>query len=908
MALKIIPSPAPGYWSAHTHSRYSACDAVPSVEQIVDEVVRLHQPAVALTDHGNMAGSVELYKAAKKAGIQPFPGSELYYVPDTDRHKQERARKDGNKASRYHLGVIATSEVGYRNLVRLSSLTHRNHFHKPLVDNAMLAQLHDDGRLEDLVVTTGCFFGFTQQLLITKGEQAAKDFLRTLATWFPQVYVEMQNHNIDHGDGANDDKVADALMGIADDLGLPAIVTQDSHYLSGSDQPLHDDLKRLIAFGADPDEAVFPGDGFHVADGRWIAAHHHPARLARGLEGLGDLLGRGQLSIPVLDHYAYNVPRVVPDPQGVMETRCRAELANRKLGAKYLTKLKEEFEVISAADMAGYMILVAEVTDFMRENDIVFQTRGSAAGSLVCWLLGISNVDPLKWDLRFERFLSKDRTKPPDVDLDIAHDRRQELIDWLETRFTVHQIGTWMQFSMNGDEEDDEGKGSLLQKYFSTWNKFNPENKIHTVEEMPPKDRSMLYEISSRETYRGMGTNAAGVVITSTPKDFDNLVPIAARTKGGFLTQYHLKAIEDLGLVKLDVLGSKTLTVVGRCLALLGQNMDYLEEIPLRDAKVYAEISSGRTAGVFQLEGKSSMFGVKSLKPGSIKEVIAAMALFRPGVQGVKGDKHYIARKHGKEPMPTYHPIIQEIIAPTNAILLYQEQVIDILRRLGMEADDLTAFLKAVKASNKNVEGAVKVIASYRGWIEKRCAEEGMSETDVAYLDEAFAAFSNYSFNRAHATVYGLTAYRCAWLALHHPLEFHAALLSVATEGKDDKKERNYLHATRSRGVRVLPPQINVSGASYTIDNERGVIRKGLMTIKGVGIAAAREIATHAPYTSVSDLIERTQARAVNGRKEWDGQDPATLCGVLGILRDTGLLEPLIYAEKVRERAGNQTM
>lgn len=902
MALRIIRNPAPGYWSAHTHSRYSDCDAVPSVEQIVDEVVRLGQPAVAITDHGNMAGSVELYKAAKKAGIQPFPGSEMYYVPDTDQHKKDRARKDGIKASRYHLGVIATSELGYRNLIRLSSFSHRNHFHKPLIDNAMLAQLHDDGRLDGLVVTTGCFFGYAQQQLIAAGEQATKDYLRMLASWFPQVYVEMQNHNIDHGDGANDDKMADALLDIANDLGLPAIITQDSHYLSRSDQPLHDDLKRLVAFGADPDEAVFPGDGFHVADGEWIAAHHHPTRLARGLEGLGDLLGRGQLSIPVLDHYSYNVPRVVPDPQGVMEQRCRTELAKRGLGPRYRAKLNEEFEVIKASDMAGYMILVAEVTDFMQEREIVFQTRGSAAGSLVCWLLGISNVDPLKWDLRFERFLSKDRTKPPDVDLDIAHDRRQELIDWLEQRFTVHQIGTWMQYSLEPEEDESDGKGSLLRAYFSAANKMREkEDHVHTIHQIPDDDRAMLHEISDRNTYKGMGTNAAGVVLTSTPKDFENLVPICVRKAGGFVTQYHLKAIEDLGLVKLDVLGSKTLTVIGRCLKLLGQPMSYLDEIPLRDKTVYAEISSGRTAGVFQLEGKSSMYGVKSLKPSSIKEVIAAMALFRPGVQGVRGDKHYIARKQGKEEMPDYHPVIQEIIAPTNGILLYQEQVIDILRRLGMEADDLTAFLKAVKASNKNVESAVKVIASYRPWIEKRCAELGMSEADVSYLDEAFAAFSNYSFNRAHATVYGLTAYRCAWLALHHPLEFHTALLSVAVESKDETKERNYLHATRSRGVRVLPPQINISGGSYTIDEERGVIRKGLMTIKGVGTAAAREIAAHAPYTSIADLIDRTQARAVNGRKEWDGSDPLTLGGVLGKLRDAGLLEPLIYAEKMQK-------
>lgn len=893
--MKIIPTAR--FWSAHTHSRYSAEDALPKVEQIVAKAAKMGQKAIGLTDHGNMAGSVELYKAASKAGIAPFPGSELYFVPDTTAHRHDRARKDGEKAQRYHLGVLAYTTEGYENLVALSTATHKNHFHKPLVDFKMLAQFAEDGRTKGLAITTGCYFGYAAQLMVTRGPDEVKQFLATLESWFPgSVYVEGQNHHIDHGDGWNDDLLADAMLGVAQEMGLPFIITQDSHYLEPTDKELHETLKQLVAFGPDPDDAVFPGDGFHLADDRWMRDHHGEGRLERGLEGLADLLGKHRLSIPVLDSYSYSVPSVVSDPRTIMERRCLAELERRGLKGRYLEKLAEEFEVINAVDMAGYMVLVAQVTDWMRENGVVFQTRGSAAGSMVCWLMGITQVDPIKWDLRFERFLSKDRTKPPDIDLDIAHDRRDELIEWLDTKFTAHQIGSWMKYSLDDSEDEEDEGGSLMRKYFSTATKAG-----HTYEKLsdiPAHDRELLNKLSDVETYKGMGTNAAGVVLTSTPREFDKLVPLAYMSRGGYVSQYHLKSIEDLGLVKLDVLGSKTLTVLRRCTDIMDWPVAKLDEIPLRDAKVYKTIASGETAGIFQLEGNSSKWGTKSLRPDRIADVIAAMALFRPGVQAVQGDKHYIARKHGREQVPTRHELIDRVTRDTHGIMLYQEQVIDILRGLGMGADDLTAFLKAVKASNSNVAEAGRVIASYKGWIDQRCGEIGMTDEDRQFLDDAFAGFAEYGFNRAHATVYGLTAYRCAWLATHHPVEFHAALLAVAAG--DKSKEPKYLRATRSRGVRVLPPSLNISGATYTADQERGVIRKGLRSLDGIGEVTAGVIASLAPFRDLDDLVERAPSRPVSGGKNYDGT-PESLNGVLGKLRDQGMLDLLIVRKERRD-------
>lgn len=879
------------YWSLHSHSRFSVNDALPAVKDMVAKAVSLRQQALALTDHGNMAGSVELYKECMKAGIAPFPGSELYFVPDIAQHKLDYKDKN-KKASRFHMGVVAYTTEGYENLVNLSTLSHANHFHKPLLDFSLLAKLSEDGRTAGLAITSGCHFGYAQQMLIKHGPEATKQFLATLSAWFPgSVYVELQNHEIQHDEYHSDDTMADAMMAIADEMGLPCVITQDSHYVEEEDRTSHESLKRLVAFGPEPDDAVFPGDGFHMVNDGWMRAHHPGNRFERGVEGLADLLSKHQLRIPVLDSYAYSVPAVVNDPQSAMERECLAELERRGLGRKYRLKLKEEFSVIKDSGMAGYMMLVKQVTDYMREKGIVFQTRGSAAGSCVSWLLGISSVDPIKWDLRFERFLSRDRTKPPDVDLDIAHDRRDEVIAWLDTRFTAHQIGSWAEYSLEADEETGD-KGSLRVRYFSSAKKYD--NPPDTWEDVPEEHKRMLYDLNDRELYKGMGTNAAGVVITSTTEEFNRLVPLAwmprAGGRGGFVTQYHKDDIESLGLVKLDVLGSKTLTVLGRTMDNMGYPIEALEDIELNDRATFRLMQIGSTEGVFQLEGRSSKRGCMDLKPSNISDVIAAMALFRPAIMNSGGTKAFIRRKHKQEKVPVRHEILQRITQATYGVLLYQEQVIDMLRSLGMDADNLTKFLKAVKASNKNIGHAGEVIRGYQEWISEKCDEQGFTDEDKKFLDEAIAGFAEYGFNRAHATVYGITAYRCAFLAVHQALEFHAALLAVASG--DTKKEPGYLRATRRRGVRIREPHVNYSESTYAVDKDHGVIRKGLRSVRGVGERTAEVVASLRPYKDLADLVERTPARPVTGGKNFDGTGKS-LIGVLGALYESGALQGL---------------
>lgn len=905
ISMRIVPDrrwrikPTPRWWSLHTHSRYSVNDAMSHVERIVDKVANLGQPGLGITDHGNMAASVELYQACMRRGVVPFPGSEIYFVPDTNQYRADRVNKQV-KATMYHMGVVAFTTAGYENLVNLSTLTHRNHHYKPLADYQMLAQLAEDGKTAGLAVSTGCYFGYLAQTLIGAGEQPALQFLHTLSDWFPAVYVEVQNHNIVHDGGTTDDELADAMVGLADEAGLPVVITQDSHYLDEHDRADHDGLKRLVAFGPDPDDAVFPGDGFHVCDADWIAERHGEHRLARGVEGLADLLGRHTLTIPVLDHYSYSVPEVVASPQVAMGQRVHANLeghfAPKAIPPRYAARMVEELNTIKASGMAGYMMLVAQVTDWLRAHDVMFQCRGSAASSLVCWMLGISNVDPIKWNLRFERFLSKDRTAPPDIDLDVAHDRRDELVEMLDTRFTAHQIGSWATYSLS-DTEDEFGetqRGSLRVRYYSAAGK--KDEGATSWDEVPQADKSMLASLSARQLYKGMGTNAAGIVLTSTLAEFERLVPMAyMASRDAFVTQYSKDHIESLGLVKLDALGLKTMTVLDRTMRLLGLEPKQISQIEFGDGPTYQLIRSGHTEGVFQLEGRSTRWGLRDLKPTTIRDVIAAMALFRPATMNTGATRTFIARKHNEMAIPMRHELITKTTKDTQGILLYQEQVIEILRGLGMDADDLTKFLKAVKASNKDIGSAGDVIDSYMTWIIEECAERGFNQTDIDYLEAAIAGFAEYGFNRAHATVYGICAYRCAYLAARHPVEFHTALLGVASGGE---KESRYLRATRKRGIRVLAPDINISGATYTIDHTRGAVRKGLQSIDGIGAITAECLAEYAPFESLDDLAHRVPPRPVSGAKEYDGT-PESLNGVLGKLYASGALTTLIHGRNV---------
>ena len=847
---------------------------------MVSTVAGYGQPALGLTDHGNMAGTVQLYKHCATAGILPFPGTELYIVKD----------REDKKAKRHHMCVVAFTTEGYENLVRLNTLANKNFHHKPLLDHADLAECAEMGLLKGIAGTSGCYFGFIAQGVVND-DQSSAALMKTYSGWFDQFYVELQNHNIDHGDGWNDDKLADVLHGLADECGIPVILTQDSHYCDAHDKPAHETLKQLVAFGPDPDDAKFPGDGFHLADTAWFQDHHHEKRFTAGSDGLKNLIESHDLSIRQLDNYSYNIPFTTDDPQRALRKRCTSELLSRDLNKpRYVDRLNHELEIVEDTGMSGYLLLVADVTDWCKENRVFYQARGSASGSILCWLLGITQVDPLKHGLRFERFISRDRTKPPDIDLDVEHHLRPELIEWLETKFSVHQIGTWLTHSLSGDENG--GKGSLRVRYFSAANRSG--KKIKDWSEVPQEHLQELYKLSDYGACSAYGTHAAGLVVTTNDQEFDRLVPtMKVASSKTYVTQYDMDDIEALGLVKLDVLGLKTLSVLHKCMDFMGRDVfDGLDWIPLDDSKTYSMISSGNTAGVFQLEGWSAKKGVQELKPTKLADIIAAMALFRKATMESGATESYIKRRHKNERIPDRHELLDRHTKDTYGIVVYQEQVISILRDLGMDPDNLTAFLKAIKASNASTGNAAAVISGYRQQILDKAEEQDVTDEDFNWLWSAIEGFAEYGFNKAHATAYGLTAYRCAYLARNYPIPFHAAVLAVAA-GTD--KETDYVKATRSKKISIRRADVNLSDVTYSVDPKGKSIRKGLLAIKGVGKVAANHIVNKRPeggYQSLEHFCQCVGSK-VSGVKPYV-ESGDTEVGNFGVLMKVGAFSSLL--------------
>ena len=879
------------FWSVHTHSRYSAKDAMPSVASLVSMAADLGYPALALTDHGNPSGAVQLYKECKKNGIKPLPGVELYFTP-------ERSWKE---QSNYHLTVVSYSETGYRNLVKMTNLSAQNFYYKPRLDFADLAQLAEDDLTTGLAVSTGCFFGIVVKTLLERGEREAMQIIIRLAGWFPKLYVELQNHGIVHPDGSTDDDIVAALVGIADRLGLPYLIAQDSHYLRLEEKPLHESFKQLVGYGDDPNEVVFPGDGFHMVDRAYLENYYEPLVLDRACDNLADLAARSCVRLPELEQFQLKVPDVTFSGNPVKELRERiwSALELRQLSAAkkraWTTRLKEELEVIEFAEMAGYLMLVADVCDFMTKRDIWFHARGSAAGSLVVYLLGVSTVDPMHWGLRFDRFLSRDRTRPPDVDLDVERERRDEVILHLESIGEVRQVGSHMKLDLFDDKDDSAG--SLRIAYNSLRRK---QGKPYIAEwrYIPTSDQKMLRSLAGLELISGNGTHAAGYIVAPDPEAIKQLPLAYMSSRDDFVTAYGKKDVEALGFVKIDLLGLRTLTAIKTtCEAIAEQDevqpKRVWDRIPNTDSATFARIGRGEVDGVFQLEGTAMRRGCKELKPTKLADLVAAQALFRPATRMSGATDDYLARRAGLSVVPERHADIATETKETFGVLLYQEQVISVMRNMGMPPAELTDMLDAVKASNEASAGAAVALEQAKPRIESLALARGWTAVDIRWLLNALVAYAEYSFNKAHSAVYGTVGYRQAYLSEHYPLEFWFGILTAFTGSKQRKgkkvidKEADYVKAARGYQIRILAPHVNASSVGYTL--ERGAIRRGLISVKGCGVAASTELVSKAPFTSLADLGQRVVPSRVPGAKHLALGVPPMECG--------GVITPLYIAQ-----------
>jgi DNA polymerase-3 subunit alpha len=859
------------YWSLHSHSRYSAKDGMSDIKAMVARGVELGYPALGLTDHGTPAGVVQFYLACRKAGVSPLPGIELYFTIDAG--LKENASM--------HLTIAAYTEAGYRNLVRMSTLSAQHFYRRPRLDVADLATLHEAGYTEGLVLATGCRSGPVVKSIVKGDLVAATRVTKSLASMFDRTYVEVMNHGFE-AEGISDDDICSALVGIADEVGLPVIVTGDSHYVMAADQARHDAMKELLTWSPNPADGAFHGCGYHLVDEAWLGVYLEPSVLKRGIESLNELAEIAAVRIPELDTFTLKVPDVTlgGDQDDELGGRVLAALqATFPDDEAYAARVYAELDVIRDVGMAGYLLLVAWICDYMVAEAIWFHARGSVAGSLVAHLLGISQVDPIADEIRMDRFLSGDRTLPPDIDLDIQSTRRQQVIAYVQGTYSIRQVAIYSRYSL--DEDSDDQTGSLKVEYFSTKRKYGEHPTKDAV--IPKADWDMLTDLVGHQLIKNVGTNAAGFLISDNEPELAKLPLVQIGGRGSLVTAYDKYDVELAGFPKIDLLGLKMLDAMAIACGYIAPEdpIGYFNSIPDDDPEALARAGSGDTWGMFQLEGWSQRTGLEELEPAKTIDVIAAQALFRPGVsRQFLGT--YMRRRKGQEEIPAAHPDITKELASTYGVAIFQEQVVGVLRDIGMTPVDLTRMLGAIKASGK--AGLVKakvavaealpsiiVLAKARGW----------SEEDIGWLEAALTDYgAGYSFGKGHSTVYGRFAYRTAYLAVHEPLGFWTGVLIAYTGHKNAKKldmEKAYNRAARSFGIKIKLPHVNASAIDYmpVIDPKDNIIRKGLVSVPGVGRTAATEIFTkrfkgdeEVPYETLKELGQRLVHTKVTGAKD----------------------------------------
>lgn len=894
------------FFHTHVHSEFSTLDAISSVDSLVARAVKYKQPAMGLTDHGNMAGTVQLYRAGQKYGIPVFPGEEGYLVEDTL----------DKTAQRFHIGLLAPTYDAYQALSRLSSLSHtREKFHRfPRFDFADLAATSEAPGGKDIVILTGCYFGLVQQTLITKGPKAAQRIVEMYARLFPNTFVEIQNHNITHPDGSHDLDICEALVSIADEVGLPVLATQDSHYCNSKEKSAHALMKRMVYTGKDDDaDNEFPGDSFHFATTEWVEEHHDADNWDRSEEGMKHLLGLNDLSLPALDTFKAQIPSAFKNPERVVRKRCLEQLDFMdedgvlvKPRSAYEKRLAHEFDIIAYTNQWGYFTLYLPLIDYCDDKGYCIEARGSANGSLVCYLLGITSVDPLEDDLLFERFISKDRKKPADIDMDVEDSARDDIVNFLNGKYQTVQIGTFGALGAREVEDGGDDKGSVLVSYNAYLRRklgndvFIPRygkgiERIADVKNISPKDYKGLRELSKSNVKRSYGVHAAGLLLDGVDAKISEYVPtMLVASSGKTVTQFTMDDVEELGFTKMDILGQRTLTTLRRCQELIGIDppTDF-SWIPRNDRATAKTLREGRPDNaIFQFEGWSMAKGAKALGIKTTKDCIIAGALFRPACIESGVTDLYIQRRKDRSLMEdvTYpHPVFEKVLKETNGVVLFQEQVLNIMRGLGLSYEGINTFFKIVKDSGKgatarNQERAEEV---HKTWADI-CKKNGITDPDGAW--HFIEGYTKYGFNKAHSAGYGIRSYRAAYLKTHYPLEYMAAVLETVA-GK--AKEPVYVNEARRMGIRLMSPDVNVSGALWTLDTKKGGIRKGLTSIKGIGVNAANEIVANAPYASVEEIIERCPAKLVTGGKLFLKEQKFN--GVLEKLRAAGALSSLGY-------------
>ncbi len=847
----------------HVHSEYSLLDAMARVRELVARAAELGMPALALTDHGNISGTIKFYRAAREAGIKPLLGAELYVAPDS-RHSRDPA----SSRAPHHLVLLAIDRKGWQNLVLLASRGHTEGFYyKPRVDLELLAD-HAGG----LIALSACESGAVQRLLLAGRTEEAAAIAGRLAELFPgRFYIELQDHGLDRSRGLIREQLA-----LARRLGLPVVATADVHYLDAADAEAHRVLiniqsgKRL----ADPGARSFDGDGYHFLTEEEMRSRFR--EVPEAVEGTLAVAERCELELELGRRLLPRYPSELP-PSEELAAKAWAGARARfgdPVPPQVHDRLAYELEVITRMDLASYFLIVADFVGYARGRGIpVGPGRGSAAGSLVAYVLGITQVDPLKFGLLFERFLNPDRVSLPDFDIDFCVRRRDEVLRYVAERYgrdRLAQIATFDRMAARSVVRDVARVLGLPYEKSDRIAKLVPFGMAlaQALETVPglrelegEEETRRLFAIARRleGLLRNSSTHAAGVVIA--PEPLEKLVPLMRLTDGSLVTQFDMHDVEAVGLLKMDFLGLRNLTLLDDVARLverrLGVRID-LDKIPLDDPATYALVASGQTTGVFQIESPGMKALIRRLQPTEFRDLIAVLALFRPGPLDSGMADDYIERKHGRQPVTYPHPAAEEVLAQTYGLPIYQDQIMLLAQRLAgftLGEADLLRRAMGKKKPQEMAEMEAKFVAG--------CVRNGIPEADARRLFSDIEKFARYGFVQAHATAYAFITYWTAYFKAHYPTEFMAALLTSVQDSTE--KVAAYVEECRGMGIAVLPPDVNESDVGFTPVGE-GRIRFGLGAIKHVGTAAVEAILERrgSGFRSFFDFCQRLDPERVS--------------------------------------------
>ncbi len=853
----------------HNHTAYSLLDGACRIDALVAKAKELGQKAIAITDHGNMYGVIDFYKKCKEQGIKPIIGCEVYVCP---RSMYDKTYEFDSK--RYHLVLLAKNETGLHNLYKLVSISNIEGFYiKPRVDKQTLIK-HREG----LICMSACQAGEVAQCILNNdiegAEFAANEYLSVFGR--ENYFLEVQNHK------TNDDlKIINGVVTIANKLNIQIVATNDVHYIEKEDAYYQDVLMciQMRKNVSDTDRMKFESDQLYLKSAQEMSElfYYLPAALENTVK-IADMcnveIEFGKYHLP-----KFHLPETETDAFSYLTRLCFAGLNKRYGDERYKDRLMYELNTINNMGFVDYFLIVWDFIRFANSKGIpVGPGRGSAAGSLVAYCLGITGIDPMKYNLLFERFLNPQRVTMPDIDIDFCYERRSEVFDYVVDKYGAHNAGHIIAFgtlSARSVVRDvarvtdvSYAKADAVAKAIpfamgQTIDRAISESKI--LKEMYENDNEVrrLLEVSKKleGLPRHATTHAAGVVITE--KSLDSYVPLQM-SEDGVQTQFTMTTLEELGLLKMDFLGLRNLTIISDTIKYAEKNNNIkidINNIDYNDQKVFGLISSGLTEGMFQLESSGMTDFMRKLKPKSLEDLIAGISLFRPGP--ADAIPRFIECKNNPEKVTYLHPSLEDILKPTYGCIVYQEQVMQIVQKVaGYSLGRADILRKAM--SKKKPEAVMKEKKSfiYGDGEVTGAISYGISEEIATKLFDAMADFGKYAFNKSHAAAYAVLAYQTAYLKCHYPAEFMSALMSAHLN--DDVKIAQYINILPPLGVKITPVNINESDIKFTTDGKN--IRYALGAVKNLGTGAAAAIVENAPYSSFNDFCVKTASSNINKR------------------------------------------